>query len=166
MHPSWEREHLARPRWRLRQTARTVDARTLGSRYVVPGDSASVRARCSRSQDGHFAAVPSSLALARQCERDARAPRKSCSQEVVLPGGSVLPCGSALPGGVCGKTPAYIVDHNFPVRPIRPIRPIRRAPSWANDQVSSAEPSLPRFLTRLAVLPCSAIAETNHGLWQ
>src|SRR6185437_11366535 len=47
----WEREHLARPRRRLRQTARTVDAHTLGSRYVVPGAGAPVRARCSRSQD-------------------------------------------------------------------------------------------------------------------
>ena len=49
----WEREHLARPRWRLHQTSRTVDARTLGSGYVVPGAGAPVRARCSRSQEDH-----------------------------------------------------------------------------------------------------------------
>src|SRR6185437_11212024 len=47
---AWEREHLARPRWRLRQTARTGDMATLGSSYVVPGAGAPVRARCSRSQ--------------------------------------------------------------------------------------------------------------------
>src|SRR6185437_12898574 len=48
--PPWEREHLARPRERIRQAAVTGDMATLVTVYVVPGADAPVRARCSRSQ--------------------------------------------------------------------------------------------------------------------